>query len=76
MKIFTFGLSNFSVDYTRSKNITMDEDTAFSSGMAYVQNIKEWGTELYLAYRWHDLDRIAVEYNNINAIMSGARTKF
>jgi Sec-independent protein translocase protein TatA len=76
VKLFTFGQSNLSVDYTRSKNISMDDDTASSFGLAYVQNIKEWGTELYLAYRWYELDREDEEYEDINAVMSGARIKF
>jgi hypothetical protein len=54
----------------------MDDDTASSFGLAYVQNIKEWGTELYLAYRWYELDREDEEYEDINAVMSGARIKF
>jgi len=75
-KLFTFGQSNFSADYARSKHIDMDNDTAFSFGLAFVQNIKEWGTELYIAYRWHDLDRTGEDFDNINAVMSGARVKF
>ena len=54
----------------------MDDDTASSFGLAYVQNIKEWGTELYLAYRWYELDRVHTDFEDINAVMSGARIKF
>jgi hypothetical protein len=76
LKLFTFGQSNLSVDYAQSKNIIMDDDIASSFGLAYVQNIKEWGTELYLAYRLYELDREHEEYEDINAVMSGARIKF
>lgn len=76
VKLFTFGQSNLSVDYAQSNNIFMDDDIASSFGLAYVQNIKEWGTELYLAYRWYELDREHEEYDDINAAMSGARIKF
>jgi hypothetical protein len=41
-----------------------------------VQDIKEWGTEAYLGYRIHKLDRNGTDFDNINALMSGMRVKF
>ena len=54
----------------------MDDDTGSSFGLAYVQDIKDWGTEFYIVYRWHELDRTGYSFDSINALMSGARVKF
>ncbi|MDH3328177.1 MAG: porin, partial [Desulfobulbaceae bacterium] len=74
--LFNTGQSNFSIDYGRSNNLAMNDDEFSSFGIAFVQNIADWGTELYIAYRWHELDRIDREYDTINAVISGARVKF
>ena len=75
-KLFSVGLSNFSIDYGRSNNLAMNEDEFSSFGLAFVQNIVDWGTELYIAYRWHELVRDNEDYDSINAVMSGGRIKF
>ena len=41
-----------------------------------VQDLKTWGSEVYLGYRLHMLDRNGVDYDNINAVMTGMRVKF
>ncbi len=75
-KVFTFGQSNVSADYGQSQHLVMNDDTASTFGLAFVQNIKDWGTELYIAYRWHELDRDNEDFGDINTVMSGARVKF
>lgn len=74
--IFSFGKSAFSVDYGIFNDIDMDGDEASSFGAQYVQIIKDWGTEYYLGYRFHKLDRDNADFEDINAVLSGFRIKF
>jgi hypothetical protein len=53
-----------------------DGDDADTFGFQMVQDIQEWGTEAYLGYRFHDLDRNGADYDTINALMTGMRVKF
>jgi hypothetical protein len=41
-----------------------------------VQNIDSWGTELYAGYRNYQLERESVDFEDINAVLAGARVKF
>jgi hypothetical protein len=34
------------------------------------------GSEYYIGYRWHDLDRELTDFDDINALMTGVRVKF
>lgn len=74
--LFPVGMSNFSVDYGQSYDLKMNNDDFSTVGVAFVQNISDWGTELYITYRLHYLDRDGADFNDINAVMSGARIKF
>jgi len=74
--LFKVGMSNFSIDYGQANDLNMNDDEFSSLGLAFVQNISDWGTELYITYRWHDLDRTGSDFDSINAVMSGARIKF
>jgi predicted porin len=70
------GVTSLSADYGRSSDFTVNGDDADTFGLQMVQDIQEWGTEAYLGYRFHKLDRNAVDFDNINAIMTGMRVKF
>lgn len=76
LNAFSVGSSAFSVDYFMGEDIAANDDEASSMALAYVQNFDDWGTELYLAYRFHQLDRDGTDFNDISAVMSGARVKF
>jgi TolA-binding protein len=73
---FPQGESAFAVDYGRWKDFFQSGDEVDSIGVAFVQNIRDWGTEFYLSYRWHSLDRDNADYDDINGVMAGARVKF
>lgn len=73
---FAPGESAFSVDYGIWNDLHKNSDEAKSLGVAYVQGVKDWGTEFYLAYRLYQLDSINRDYDAINAVMAGARLKF
>jgi len=69
-KWFEIGETRFSVDYEYVEDLAQDGDEAKTVGFQFVQDMPEWGTEYYLGYRWHELDR------DINALMTGVRVKF
>ncbi|MBC2745294.1 MAG: hypothetical protein HGJ93_20350 [Desulfosarcina sp.] len=70
------GVTSLSTDYGRYSDISANGDDADTFGIQMVQDIQEWGTEAYLGYRFHKLDRNGTNYDNINAIMTGMRVKF
>ncbi len=76
-RFFSFGETAFSVDYARSLNLPTGRDEGFSVGVAAVQSLEEFGTEVYALYRLHSLDR-AVEpsVHDINVVSIGSRVKF
>ena len=65
----------FSVDYTYSENVALDDDEATSIGAAAVWNIWD-SVQFYGSYRWHELDRDSVNFEDISAVMVGGRVKF
>ncbi len=75
-KWFEFGETRFSLDYSRSDDVFQDGDEAKTVGFQFVQDFPEWGSEYYLGYRWHELDRSTEDFNDINALMTGVRVKF
>lgn len=75
-KLLAVGKSAFAIDFTQSDDVGQNDDEARSYSLAYVQNMDDWATELYLAYRLHELDRTGEDLDDINAIMAGARIKF
>ncbi len=76
-RFFSVGDTAFGVDFTRSSNLPTDSDDGYSVGAAAVQHFEDYGTELYLLYRLHSLDRgVAPNVQDINVVSTGARVKF
>ena len=76
-KLFSFGSTAFSVDYTLGDNFPTENDEGYSVGVAAVQQFRKYGTELYTLYRLYSLDRdVAPEVNDIGVFSIGARVKF
>ncbi len=75
-KWFEIGETRFSVDYEYVEDLVQDGDEAKTVGFQAVQDFPEWGSEYYIGYRWHQLDRDQTDFNDINAIMTGVRVKF
>jgi hypothetical protein len=73
---FSIGTTAMSLDYSRNDNLGEDSDKAISAGFQFVQNIDRWGTEYYLGYRYHNLDRKGADFKDINVMMTGLRVKF
>jgi predicted porin/uncharacterized coiled-coil protein SlyX len=70
------GVTSLSADYGRFSDFDTNGDDADTLGLQMVQDLLEWGSEAYLGYRFHKLDRSGVDFDNINAIMAGMRVKF
>ena len=76
-RLFSFGKTAFGVDYTRSLNLPTGRDEGYSVAAAAVQHFEEFGTEVYLLYRLHSLDRdVAPSVHDISVGSIGARVKF
>jgi predicted porin/uncharacterized membrane-anchored protein YhcB (DUF1043 family) len=76
-KFFSVGLTAFGIDYTRSMNLPTDNDDSYSIGAVGVQEFEELGTEVYLLYRLHSLDRdVGPDVHDINLLSIGTRVKF
>jgi len=76
-RFFSFGETAFGVDYTRSLNLPTGRDDGYSVGAAAVQLFEEYGTEIYLLYRLHSLDRdVDPSVHDITVGSIGARVKF
>jgi hypothetical protein len=74
---FSFGETAFGVDYTRSLNLPTGRDDGYSVGAAAVQQFDKFGTEFYLLYRLHSLDRdVAPSVQDINVVSVGTRVRF
>ena len=73
---FDIGRTSFAVDYAENKNLDQNDDTARSISFGAVQDFTRWGTEYYIGYRFHTLDRVDANYKDINTLMTGLRVKF
>ena len=74
---FSFGETDFGVDYTRSVNLPTEDDDSYSIGVAVVQSFEKYGTELYGLYRLHSLDRdVEPSVQDINVVSIGTRVTF
>ena len=64
------------VDYYYSEDVDVNGDESTSIGVVAVQNVDRIGTELYAGLRNHDLDRDGEDFDDVNALLVGARLKF
>ncbi len=74
--IFSLGKTSFSVDYGKNENIANNGDKATTWSVAAVQDMSSWGTEVYLAFRNYQLESDQTSFDDVNAVLAGARVKF
>ena len=75
--IFPIGPTGFGIDYTYGENISADGDEGTSFGIAAIQLIDDFSTELYAQFRFFELDRAAgLSFDDIYVGTVGARVKF
>ena len=70
------GSTAFAIDYTEADDVEFDNDEFTSYGVSVVHKFDKIGTDLYLAVRNHELDRPAANFDDILAVLGGARVKF
>lgn len=75
-KLFSPGITAFAVDYGMWNDFELNDDEAESLGLTFVQDVADWGSEFYIAYRLYTLDRDLLAPEDINTLMSGVRVKF
>ncbi len=73
---FDFGETATAIDFQRSWDITASGDRATSFGAFALQNIDEFGLQLYTGYRLYDLDRDDIDLDPIHVWTFGARVQF
>lgn len=75
-KFYDAAITAFSVEFGETADLWADGDKATSWAAAVVHNVTDWGTELYMAYRGHQLDSDSGDFDDIHAFWAGARVKF
>ncbi len=71
-----FGATTVAVDYAAVDDLNQEGDEFTSYGASLVQNFDKIGTEFYLGVRNHELDRAGSNFDDIFAVLGGARVKF
>jgi hypothetical protein len=75
-KHFDFGPTAASFDFGTHNDVAQNDDEANTFGLQFVQELTNWRTELYLGYRYFDLERNGIDFEDINAFFGGARIRF
>ncbi len=75
-KFYDAATTSFSIDYGETSDLAQNNDKLKSWALAAVHNLSDWGTEVYLAYRNHQLDRDGRDFDDIHVFWTGARVKF
>ncbi len=75
-KFYDAAVTAFSIEFGETADLWADGDVAKNWAAAVVHNVTDWGTELYMAYRGHQLDSDLGDFDDIHAFWAGARVKF
>ncbi|NIA67031.1 porin [Pelagibius litoralis] len=71
-----FGDTTFGIDFAQTDDLDVAGDEFRSYAIFAVQNIDDIGTELYIGARNHELDREGASFDDLFAVLAGARVKF
>lgn len=74
--IFEIGATAFAIDYFYGEDSAINGDESQAFGLAVVQNIDAAAMELYAGGRVYDYDHPTIGYDEIYALLTGARLKF
>jgi hypothetical protein len=75
-KLIKIGSTAFSVDYRGTWDLPMKGAEGDSMAFAVVQNVTDWGTELYASYRRLKLDVPGLSLDDMDTVLAGARVTF
>ncbi len=70
------GSTAVAIDYSKVDDLSVNGDEFTSYGAFLVQNVDKIATELYVGVRNHELDRPVENFDDLFAILTGARVKF
>ena len=70
------GDTSFGIDYGVYEDVAQNNDEMTTFGLQVVQSLADVGTEVYLGYRNHELDRTGTSYDDIMAVMAGVNVAF
>ncbi len=68
--------TGFAIDYNNSNEGAVIGDEGDMYGVSAVHTLSDYGTDLFTTYRHFELDRIGVNFDDIDSVMTGARIKF
>lgn len=71
-----FGSTSIGIDYAQTDDLQVDGDEFRAYGIFGVQNFDKIGTEFYIGARNHELDRNGANFDDLFAVLAGARVKF
>tara|TARA_Y100000813_G_scaffold194344_1_gene174595 strand:+ start:489 stop:977 length:489 start_codon:yes stop_codon:yes gene_type:complete len=75
-KLNTLGASAFAVDFGRYEDAAQNGDSLDTVGLQAVQELEGTGSSVYVAYRYHSLDRTGSDFDAIHSVMTGAYIAF
>jgi len=70
------GSTSFSVDYYDGNDFVVAGSSTSSVGVAVVQRLDQYNTELYATHRTYEFDSAAASYRDLDVTFVGARWKF
>ncbi len=70
------GSTSFSVDYYNGNDFVVSGSSTSSVGVAVVQRLDQYNTELYATYRTYEFNSAAASYQDMDVTFVGARWKF
>lgn len=74
--LLKYGKTAFSVDFYDGNDIGVVDDSSESFGFQVVQNFDKINTEVYLGYRQYSYDAPGASFQDVDAVLFGARYKF
>ena len=75
-QLFEIGSTAVSIDFAAADDLNQQGDEFTAYGIFAVQRIDPVAAELYLGIRNHELDRAGSNYDDVLAVLTGARVKF
>jgi predicted porin len=75
-RLIDMGETAIGIDFARTDDLAAVGDEFTAYGAFAVQRFDAIGTELYVSARNHDLDRTGSNFDDIFAVLTGARIKF
>ncbi|MEM9393222.1 MAG: porin [Pseudomonadota bacterium] len=70
------GTTGFGVDYYSGSDFETDGSDSAAWGIGVIQNIDDYGIEVYLSYREHSFEEPGTDYADLKSVLFGARWRF